>query len=77
MISINNIIDFLVNDGSDYCVYCHKNMTNGKMYIGMTKQNQYLRWRKGGNKSYGNNVYFLENIDKYGWDAFDKYRTYY
>lgn len=68
---MNNIIDFLVNDGSDYCVYCHKNIVNGKMYIGMTKQNQYLRWRDGKSHSYSKNVYFLEDINKYGWNGFE------
>lgn len=50
-----------------YSVYCHTNKTNGKKYIGLTKQKPERRWQKG----YGYiNTYFGNAIEKYGWDGF-------
>ena len=49
-----------------YTVYIHKNVLNGKMYIGITGKSVKERWRDG--KGY--NGYFKKAIDKYGWDGF-------
>lgn len=56
-----------------YCVYCHRNKTNGKRYIGQTihQDNPDLRWKNG--TGYKDSLYFYNAIKKYGWDAFDHY----
>lgn len=48
-----------------YCVYKHT-CPNGKVYIGLTKDNPIKRWANG--KGYKHNVYFTNAILKYGWD---------
>lgn len=48
-----------------YKVYKHK-FPNGKIYIGITKQNVKDRWRNG--KGYKENKYLINAIKKYGWD---------
>lgn len=50
----------------EYSVYMHT-CPNGKVYIGITKQNPKYRWGKNGNK-YNNNRHFYNAILKYGWD---------
>ena len=51
-----------------YCVYMHKNKTNGKVYIGITSMSPNNRWRKGiGYKGQK----FERAIKKYGWDGFE------
>lgn len=51
-----------------YCVYMHKNKTNGKVYIGITSMPPNNRWRKGvGYKGQK----FERAIKKYGWDGFE------
>ena len=52
----------------NYSVYKHTNKTNGKVYIGITKNNPELRWMKG--RGYVNSPYFYSAIAKYGWDGF-------
>jgi GIY-YIG catalytic domain-containing protein len=47
------------------CIYIHINKTNGKVYVGQTK-NTYHRWRSG----YKQQPYFRKAINKYGWDGF-------
>lgn len=57
----------------DYCVYKHTNKTNGKSYIGMTK-NISTRWRNNGidykRHSARDGGVFWKAIQKYGWDGF-------
>lgn len=60
-------LDFLTNNQSDnlYVVYKHTNITNGKVYIGITCQDPKVRWNSG--YGYRNNEYFWRSIQKYGW----------
>lgn len=53
---------------NDYVVYMHRNIINGKMYIGQTC-NLSERWR-GNGKNYFNSIKFYNAIKKYGWDSF-------
>ena len=46
-------------------VYKHT-FPNGKVYIGMTKQNVYKRWFRG--KGYRHNKKMLEAVKIFGWD---------
>lgn len=50
---------------NNYCVYKHTT-PNGKVYIGMTKQNPKKRFANG--KGYKFNSYFSNAISKYGWE---------
>ena len=50
-----------------YCVYKHTNKENGKIYIGITKQEPQRRWQNGVGY-FG--TYFGNAIAKYGWDGF-------
>lgn len=53
-----------------YTVYCHKNKTNGKNYVGITKMwPPSLRWHRGG--GYATQSKFYHAIQKYGWDGFE------
>ena len=52
----------------NYTVYMHKNKTNGKVYIGITKQKPKYRWHNG--EGYNHQV-FKRAIDKYGWRNFE------
>lgn len=52
----------------NYKVYKHTNLTNGKVYIGITKQDLKRRWQNG--KGYIDNDYFYKSIIKYGWNNF-------
>lgn len=50
-------------------IYVHQNLTNGKLYIGQTsEENVKRRWRGGSN--YIDSVYFYNAIKKYSWDGF-------
>lgn len=53
----------------DYCVYSHTNKVNGKIYIGLTCMNPYVRWSNG--NGYKKGTHFRNAIDKYGWDSFE------
>lgn len=55
-------------DRGSYCVYRHKNLTNNKAYIGITRLKVERRWRNG--KGYRSNVYFTRAIEKYEWNGF-------
>lgn len=48
-----------------YYVYKHTS-PNGKVYIGITCKNPSWRWNNG--NGYKANVFFYEDIKKYGWD---------
>lgn len=54
-------------DEGIFYVYRHTS-PNGKVYIGITKQNPIQRWQNG--KGYRRNPRFYRAIEKYGWDAF-------
>lgn len=56
------------NKENNYTVYMHKNKTNGKVYIGITKQKPQYRWSNG--KGY-DNQYFKKAIQKYGFNNFE------
>lgn len=51
-----------------WCVYIHTNKINGKVYIGQTKNKPEHRWNNG--KGYTGSTYFVNAINKYGWDGF-------
>lgn len=51
-----------------YTVYCHTNMINGKMYVGITKFKPEKRWKDG--KGYKTQIVFNRAIQKYGWNNF-------
>lgn len=53
---------------NDYVVYIHKNISNGKVYVGQTC-NLSERWRNNG-KNYFNSIKFYNAIKKYGWNNF-------
>lgn len=53
---------------NDYVVYIHKNILNGKVYVGQAC-NLSERWRNNG-KNYFNSIKFYNAIKKYGWDNF-------
>lgn len=50
---------------SSYKVYVHR-FPNGKIYIGITRQNPETRWQKG--NGYRRNQYMYKAIKKYGWE---------
>lgn len=56
-----------MQDDRKYCVYRHTS-PNGKVYIGITHQKPKRRWCHG--HGYRHNPYFLNAIQKYGWNAF-------
>lgn len=47
-----------------YCVYKHTT-PSGKVYIGITGRDPYVRWRNG--TGYSGSKYFNSAIQKYGW----------
>lgn len=57
------------NEERCYKIYAHINKTNGKKYIGQTKQSLDQRFRYG--KGYRNSPKFYSAIEKYGWDGFE------
>lgn len=50
-----------------YCVYKHTTPC-GKVYIGITRRDPNVRWRKNGT-GYQSSPHFYAAIKKYGWDA--------
>lgn len=50
-------------------VYVHRNIINGKRYVGITSQKPEYRWNNG--NGYRSNKYFTSAIEKYGWDSFE------
>lgn len=50
-----------------YSVYKHTNKANGKVYIGITKQDVERRWQNGHGYD---GTYFGNAISKYGWNGF-------
>lgn len=57
------------NSDDNYKIYKLTCMKNKKVYIGATRQNVKDRWRNG--KAYKTGDLAID-IEKYGWDAFDK-----
>jgi len=53
---------------SIWCVYCHINKANGKMYIGISS-NLKNRWGGNGNRYEGCDAIY-NAFNKYGWDQF-------
>lgn len=51
-----------------YTVYKHTNKSNGKVYVGITKQAVERRWQNGHGYA---GTYFWNAIKKYGWDGFE------
>lgn len=56
-----------MNKANNYTVYKHT-APNGKVYIGVTKQEVSRRWKNG--FGYSDNEYFFKAIKKYGWNNF-------
>lgn len=52
----------------NWVVYKHTNLTNDKVYIGITHDIR-KRWR-GNGCAYKSNRHFWQAIEKYGWDGF-------
>jgi group I intron endonuclease len=52
-------------------VYVHQNMTNGKMYIGITSMPLNKRFERNGAGYKHHNVKFWRAIQKYGWNNFE------
>ena len=50
-----------------YTVYQHRNLKNGKSYIGMTSQNPKKRWKSG--KGYKNNLRMWNDIKESDWNT--------
>lgn len=51
-----------------YYVYCHTLISDGRKYIGITKQSLNNRWRNG--LGYKGSTHFSNAISKYGWNSF-------
>lgn len=54
----------------EYSLYIHTNKTNGKRYIGITKQDPEHRWGNNGS-NYKESPHFYSAILKHGWDNFE------
>lgn len=53
-----------------YSLYIHTNKTNGKRYVGITKQDPERRWGVNGSH-YKESPHLYSAIQKYGWDNFE------
>lgn len=62
--SIGHVLN---DDDKVFSVYKHT-APNGKVYIGITRQNASRRWQNG--YGYKTQKYFYKAITKYGWDSF-------
>lgn len=58
----------MINRTKKYCIYAHTS-PSGKVYIGQTCQNVWIRWLHNGN-GYKYQPYFWKAIQKYGWNNF-------
>ena len=58
-----------INEERCYKIYVHTNKSNGKKYIGQTKQSLNQRFRSG--EGYKQSPKFYGAIQKYGWDGFE------
>lgn len=47
-----------------YCIYLHRNLINGKVYIGQTKFGDNLNKRWQGGEGYKRQINFYEDISK-------------
>ena len=58
-----------VNEGEKtvYTVYQHRNLKNGKSYVGMTSRKPNERWRSG--KGYKNNLRMWKDIKESNWNT--------
>lgn len=54
----------------NYSVYVHRNKANGKLYVGVTKQNAEKRFQNGYGYKYSNSAFWKE-IKEYGWNGFE------
>ena len=50
-----------------YTVYAHRNLKNGKSYVGMTSRKPNERWRSG--KGYKNNLRMWKDIKESDWNT--------
>lgn len=58
-----------MNNNKLWCVYKHTNLTNGKIYIGITSVSPAKRWA-GGTGYKNKQPIFFNAISKYTWDGF-------
>lgn len=58
------------NNEFKWSVYIHRNLVNGKVYVGITSRSPEKRWGKDGN-GYKRHPYFWNAIKKYGWHNFE------
>lgn len=60
----------MLKELNNYTVYMHTNLTNHKVYVGITCRNVQERWQNGlGYKK--DQPVFYNAIQKYGWDNFE------
>lgn len=57
-----------IEEDNCWKVYRHTNLVNGKVYVGITRQNPEKRWANG--RHYEANKHFTAAIEKYGWENF-------
>lgn len=51
-------------------IYKHRNKVNGRVYIGITKNKPYKRWKNGEGYRLVKGDFYAD-IQKYGWDSFE------
>ena len=68
--SVLELLDHIAPSSDEaYTVYVHVNKTNGKKYVGITKQSTKTRWQYG--NGYKSCTHFGRSIKKYGWNNFE------